>query len=267
MDMEGRPISTEISQRMLNFLTSLGWSIDCLKGNLLTSLVDAEGNKIFYELGRHNIELATKASTVDQILPLTQSCLNQLYEAAQTVGAVPYFNPVLPSDEDLLVIPDERDSVWLQLDGREALAPLARISAVQFTFSVSPQDAINVLNKFGHQINSFLTDFPQDAVWKQYITNSQANYQQNRYGGPLTFESMDEYCQALACHGVVRGTGLVPLENLNELDIPLHLRSIWWHFRLKRYGNSLCIEIRPIARKTDSKLETQLEKVLAIVSS
>ena len=195
VDNEGNPISTQASQQILAYLVEWDWSVDSKKGNLITTLVDSSGNKIFYELGRHNIEVATIASTRDQVLGVTQMCLDQLYEAAREVSAVPYFAPILTGEEDLLVIPDERDAIWLKLDGRDALASLARISAVQFTVSVSSQDAVRILNAFGKQADLFLVDFPQDAVWKKYVEDSFAGYLSNRYGGPLVFESLDDYCQ------------------------------------------------------------------------
>ena len=265
VDKDGKAVQTQTSQQMLNYLAENGWTVDCRKGNLITTLVDRDGNKIFYELGRHNMEVSTVASTPACVLDIAQKCLTQLYESARKVGSQPFFAPILFGDEDLLVIPDERDAIWLELDGRDALAPLARTSSVQFTISVSPQEAMGVLNKFGNRIDSFLLDFPQDAVWKRYIVDSSAKYLSDRYGGPLVFESLENYCQALVRHDVVQGARLVPFRDVSNLEVPLYLRSIWWHFRLKRYGNALCIEVRPMARRADEQFQQQLDKVLAIV--
>ena len=265
VDKDGKAVQTQTSQQMLRYLAENGWKVDCRKGNLITTLVDQNGNKIFYELGRHNMEVSTAASTPTRVLDVANSCLAQLYAAARKFGAEPFFAPILNGDEDLLVIPDERDAVWLELDGRNALAPLARTSSVQFTVSVSPQDAMKILNKFGKEISSFLVDFPQDTVWKRYIVDSSAKYLSNRYGGPLAFESLEDYCQALARHDVVQGVRLVPFQDVSNLEVSLYLRSIWWHFRLKRYGNALCIEVRPMARRADEQFQHQLDKVLAIV--
>lgn len=265
VDENGQAVQTQTSQQMLGWLVENGWKVDCRKGNLITTLVDQDGNKIFYELGRHNMEVSTIASTQTRVLGVVRECLAQLYEAANSIGAMPFFAPILNGKEDLLVIPDERDAIWLELDGRDALAPLARTSSVQFTVSVAPQDALEILNKFGERLDSFLADFPQDAVWKKYIAESSAKYLSNRYGGPLVFDSLSDYCRALARHDVVRGARLVPYQNVSDLDVPLYLRSIWWHFRLKRYGNALCIEVRPMARRTDDQFSLQLEKVLQVV--
>ncbi|PJA94336.1 MAG: hypothetical protein CO133_00115, partial [Candidatus Komeilibacteria bacterium CG_4_9_14_3_um_filter_37_5] len=156
------------------------------------------------------------------------------------------------------LIPDERDAIWLELDGRTALAPLARIASVQFTISVSPNNAINILNKLSSCLDIFLQDYPQDQVWKRYIRDSAAKYRSDRYGGPLAFSSLGDYCCSLIQHDVVQGSHLVPFAKVSHIDIPLYLRSIWWYFRLKRYGNSLCIEVRPMARKEDKEILRQL---------
>lgn len=264
LNEDNEPISVQTSQQMLLHLVKNGWDAVSRKGSLLTTLADRDGNKIFYELGRHNIEIATTVSTPESVVGITQQCLDQIYEAGVTAGAHPYFAPILNGNEDLLVIPDERDATWLELDGRDALAPLARTSSVQFTISVAPNEVMGILNKFGKHIGSFLIDFPQDAVWKRYIVDSSAKYLSNRYGGPLAFESLEDYCQALARHDVVQGAHLVPFQNVSNLEVSLYLRSIWWHFRLKRYGKALCIEVRPMARRTDEQFQHQLDKVLGI---
>lgn len=267
VDKNGTAIQTQTSQQILGRLAQNGWTIDCRKGNLITTLVDQNGNKIFYELGRHNMEVSTVASTPTLVLGVGQKCLAQLYEAGQMFDAEPYFGPILESEEDLLVIPDERDAIWLELDGRSALAPLARTSSVQFTISVAPQEAIRILNKLGERLDVFMVDYPQDTVWKRYIVDSSAGYRSDRYGGPLAFESLEGYCSALARHDVVQGARLVKFSDVSDLDVSLYLRSIWWYFRLKRYSNALCIEVRPMARREDGQFQHQLEKVLQIFGS
>ncbi len=235
VDIDGNPIQVATSQKLLGLLAKQGWRVVSRKGKLITTLEDRFGNKIFYELGRHNLELSTIATNLKEILRIVRTCLGQMYTAGEKVQAFPYFAPVLTGTEDLLVIPDERDATWLELDGRAALAPLARTASVQFTFAVDPVQAIRILNKFGQNISAFLADYPQDAIWRKYIRTSSAEYQPTRYGGPLVFSCLQEYCDQLMSHDVVQGTKLVPFAEVADLDIPLFLRSIWWHFRLKRY--------------------------------
>ncbi len=266
IDGKGHPITTETSQRMIAALTEDGWRAECRKGNLITELADSHGNRILYELGRHNIEISTAPSLPTDVLNAVRGCLVDLYRVGRQFDAEPYWEPILPGDDDLLVVPDERDAVWLELDGREALMPLARTSAVQFTLSVAAGDAIRILNRLGERIGSFLADYPQDAVWREYIRQSHAGYRQDRYGGPLAFNTLEDYCRSLAEHSVVSGARLVPFSEVIDLDIPLFLRSIWWYFRLKRYGNDLCVEIRPLPRRGDDAIGHQLEWVLSTIS-
>ena len=262
----GEPISVEPSQAILRRLVEglRGWRISKTKGELITELIEDNGSVLSYELGRHNIEFSSAPLTTSSIPFLPRMGLENLYFFAEELGAYPYFAPVLPGSEDLLVIPDERDANWLKLDGRDALSPLARTSSVQFTISVSPNDAINILNGLGSNLDKFLLNYPQDLVWKQYIASSQANYRSDRYGGPLIFANLDNYCELLGRNNVIQGTQLIPLSQVTELDIPLYLRSIWWHFRLKRYGNSLCIEVRPLPRLNDNRFEDQFRQVTNI---
>lgn len=243
-----------------------GWQVSVTKGDLITTLTDNKGNQFFYELGRHNIELSAAATSKDKVISSAMAFLDQLYACAKPCGAFAYHGPVLDTNEDLLVIPDERDATWLKLDGRTALASLARTSSVQFTFSVNPDDAIPLLNRLGWQAHLMLDDYPQDKIWRGYITKSRANYLSNRYGGPMFFDSLEDYCLNLVQHDVVSGPRLVPYADCPEINIPLFLRSIWWHFRLKRYNNDLCIEVRPMPRRSDDHIKQQFETLLGIVS-
>ena len=102
-------------------------------------------------------------------------------------------------------------------------------------------------------------------MWRAYIAESKANYRSDRYGGPLQFESILDYCMRLSKHDVVQGATLVPFDAVGEIDIPLYLRSIWWYFRLKRYGKALCVEVRPLPRRADELLQSQLEKVFDLM--
>ncbi|NTW61443.1 hypothetical protein HGB24_02015 [Candidatus Saccharibacteria bacterium] len=265
VDSSGVAISTEVSQRILADLVRRGWSIEASRSNLITAIVDHQGNKMLYELGRHNIEVATVATLPQKIASITRDCLGQLHDSANRFGAYGHFAPIFNTDEDLLVVPDERDANWLKLDGRETLAPLARTSSVQFTLSIAPPDAINVINRLGKQIDCFLSDYPQEAIWRTYIARSHANYLAERYGGPCQFESIVDYCNQLARHDVVSGEKLIPLAAVDNLDVSLFLRSIWWYFRFKRYGSSLCVEVRPMPRLSDEKISDQLKMVVDII--
>lgn len=263
---DGRPASLQQSQGIFRELATDGWSVRCRKGAFVTEIVDGGGNRLLYELGRQNIELSTAPARHSQIVYRARAVLERLYIAARVHGLQPHFVPILDTTEDLLVIPDERDATWLALDGRAALAPLASISAVQFTVGISVEQAIPVLNRLGESIGSFLADYPQDQIWRRYIRDSLAGYDPQRYGGPLRFADFEGYCQELSRQAVIQDSVLVPFQNAASLDIPLYLRSIWWYFRLRRYGDQLCIEVRPLPRRGDARFDEQLSFVLNTIN-
>ena len=255
VDEKGEPITVGKSQEVLRLMCDEnGWKISKVKGELVAEIVDSFGNRILYELGRQNLEFAAAPSDRSGVY-LLGDLLKELYKSAQKAAAFPVFKPVLETRDDLLIIQDEGDATWRELDGREALELLARISAVQFTISVpSPGSAIGCLNMLGENIGKFLRLYPQEEYWRRYINESKANYHALRYGGPLFFKDLKDYCEQLAKHDVVVGPKLVPFEEVENLDIPLFLRSIWWYFRLKRYGDNLCIEVRPLGRWDDRSI-------------
>lgn len=263
LDQRGEPVTLDVSRQILGSMIGAGWQVGAFQDGYPSVLVDDKGNRLLHELGRHNIELASAPFAPDEVLHETRACLEQLYKAARKAGAEPFFEPVLAGEEDLIALTDARDTEWRRLDGPEALALLARISSVQFTISVSQEDAVPVLNRLGARVAEFLADFPQDKVWQQYMAMSHAGYRSDRYGGPLEYASIEDYVTKLVRQDVVIDGKLVPVGQVQDLEIPLYLRSVWQHFRLRRYGDVLCIEVRPLARRDDAHLETQLARVLA----
>ena len=105
------------------------------KGSQIVKLQDKDGNILTYDLGWQNIELCTVPMSQYNIIAHAQRLLQEIYDLAEAGNAHPYFVPILNSNDDLLIVPDERDQIWVDLDGREALAPLARISSMQFTIT------------------------------------------------------------------------------------------------------------------------------------
>lgn len=265
---KGEPISLAQSQKMIILLCNeYGWFAGKARNDLLISIFNRDGNRILYELGRQNIELSSAPGDPVNVFLETKAILEQIYSAGARVGTFPLFQPILNTDEELLVIPDERDAIWLELDGRQALELLSRTSSVQFTVSVPLADAIKCLGKLGKNLPKFLADYPQEEYWKKYIRTSKAGYDSLRYGGPIYFESLEHYCSELVKNKVVAGPKLVPYQDVVDLDIPLYLRSIWWYFRLRRYGDTLCIEVRPIGRRSDDKFAEQMRMVFEILDS
>lgn len=262
IDELGTPVSLATSQQILRVLAATGWTVCDTKNGLITALHNKAGDRLLYELGRQNIELATTPGTATSITRQARVVLDELYEAARTCNAYPFFAPVLATQEDLLVVPDERDATWIELDGRAALMPLATISSVQFTVEVSVEEAPRALSRLRADVDMFLKDYPQDAIWKTYIESSRAGYRTDRYGGPCVETTLDMYCRDLLEHDVVTPSGLMSHQRVPTLDLSLFVRSIWWYFRLRRYGDRLCIEVRPLPRRSDDHFDAQLALVL-----
>jgi hypothetical protein len=275
----GEPIKLYDSQYLFECLANNGWSAaeeKKLRSSdvIITKIRNSDGDTWSYELGRHNLELSVHPVREEKLLKTARELLTQMYKitdhrcrfwsTGQTIS--PLFQPTMAWSEDLLAIPDERDATWLKLDGRKALNFLAKTASVQFMFTVSPDEAIAKLNNLNRNLPRFLSDgegYPQAKWWEEYIRLSHAGYRPDRFGGPQHFESLEDYCKQLSTHGVVTPGGLVPFHDAGNIDTGLYVRSVWWHFRLRRFGNNLCIEVRPQPRLEDDKFSFQFGCVKA----
>lgn len=266
VDPAGQPADVQATQEVMErLLQRRRFKVIGSKGNLITEISDDDGNRVLYELGRQNLEVACAPTARHDVVSATRRMLDMVYDEARRENLSPVFAPVLETEQDLIIVADERDQVWDQLDGRAALAPLAKISSVQFTVEVDPLQAITIINRLNASRESFLKDYHQEKIWRTYIRDSNAGYDPLRYGGPQAFLGLEHYCAMLAKHHAVQGPRLVPIDRVENLDIPLYIRSIWWYFRLRRYGNRLCIEVRPLARRGDDRLQDQFSMVLDIM--
>lgn len=251
---DGTPITETVSQCILN--STAGKPNDCT---------------LKLELGRQKIEINIAPQlTFKMLWPRVQNGLSWLYGIAKQYNAKPCFQPEFIWSGGLLYVQEERDALWLQLDGRNALEHLCRCSSVQFTVDVNPQDAIRVLNALlGYPPLRAEYDL-NELLWRRYMTESKANYLPHRYGGPASFKSIDDYVNKLVEHDVVMHKGkpvrLRPKE-VPDLDINLYLRSIWWHYRLRRYGNALCIELRTFPRQNDEIIPRVCERVFRTIQN
>lgn len=202
------------------------------------------------ELGRQKIELAIAPGPIEETLTRARLATDQLYADAAELGAKPYFME-FGTNHDLLWVAEERDEIWVQLDGREALEELCRCSSVQFTINVTPSNAISVINKLWENWVHTWDYWQSDEKWRNYIQMSAAGYREDRYGGPRRFKDLADYVNQLKKHRVVMHQDQpcnLPFDEVDSPDIELFLRSIWWHYRLRRYGDQLTVEIRPFRR-------------------
>ena len=132
---------------------------------------------------------------------------------------------------------------------------------------VNPRNAIEILNTLSQNgIHEFDYE-PNDRRWQRYIAMSRAGYAPDRYAGPLGFDDLTNYATKLARHHVVIHQGQPVRRRIYELPKPnveLFLRSVWWHYRLRRYLNTLTVEIRPFARRGDDRIERYWQEVAPI---
>lgn len=265
VNKNGNAISLKCSQKILKSLIKNGWNLSKQKNGLITELVK-NGSTIQYELGRQNLELSTPPAPSDKLLRLINLQLEELYNAASLCKASPFFSPIIQSNENLLVLPDERDASWIKLDGQVALNLLAKTASVQFTIETSGTgQAITFLNILAEKRKILLkmNQYSQEELWKEYISQSLANYRRDRYG-VIRPVDIKEYVYLLSLHDIVKNGQLYRFNKVDH-DIDLFLRSIWWNFRLRRYSNRLCLEIRTLARRDDMQIQKDLNAVLNII--
>ncbi|HEX3082843.1 MAG TPA: hypothetical protein VHQ86_06395 [Candidatus Saccharimonadia bacterium] len=266
----GRQVGCEVETDFVDAITRAPISAAVSRKILAARAGRPEGCEQKLELGRQKIELAIAPSpSAYELIERTHASLAWLYGVAGEHGAVPLFEPEISWAGDLLdVSSDPRDQVWIQLDGHPALEELCRCSSVQFTVDVHPGDAVDVLNAlWGARLHE--RDYaPNDRRWRAYIGRSAAGYRPDRYAGPRGFDSLEDYVQQLVRHDVVMHQGrpvrLSPLE-VPDLDLDLFLRSVWWHYRLRRFGGTLAVEVRPLARRHDDDIRVAWKAVATAI--
>lgn len=263
VDDRGTPISAETSAKLQAANTSdLPWGLTI-------------------DLGRQLFELQIAPCTsAAKLVETTQSALDWLYTIAAPQGAFPLHAPILEWEGPLLWEPNTqgdanavRDSAFIQLDGRPALELLCRAASVQFTFDVNPSDAVLLLNALA-TAKLHKRDYPNDQMWRDYITLSRAGYTAERYGGPKKFNSIKDYAIYIARQPIIMQNGQIcrPTRAIGELGdshqaLNNALRNVWNFYRLRRYGNKLTIEVRPFSRRGDDKIAVDLALLEQIVRS
>ncbi len=208
------------------------------------------------ELGQQMLELNLDPQrSRDDLFGTMYEGLYWLYGIAAEYGAFPLTQPDFDPASGLLVTAeDPRDDLWLQMDGRGPLEQLTRCSSVQFTVDVNPEDAIPFLNNARGVSAQYRAN---NMRWEQYIAGSRANYRADRYKGPSNFADMGDYVRQLTQNNVVMEQGRAhnePIENFEDFDRDLFLRSVWWGNRLRRYGDTLAVEMRQFGRCPDENI-------------
>lgn len=235
----------------------------------LSILATLEGRPPFcshkLELGRQKIEVAVSPQRSPEVLlERAHDALEWLYGVAARHGVYPRFDPDFASDEELLLITNDRDERWAHLDGPLALEELCRCSSVQFTLDVNPNDAIARINSLWRSRLHEVDYETNVARWGKYLRASRAHHPPSRFAGPSGFSDLEEYSRILGEYPVLmqgEGASSAKPNDVDELDIDLFLRSVWWHHRLRRFGNTLALEVRPLSRRSDVELVEQWKRV------
>ncbi|MBD3281375.1 hypothetical protein GF391_01375 [Candidatus Uhrbacteria bacterium] len=275
----GRPICRETSQKMLlRLVSSSAWKIKEIKGDTIVRLAQAESTLIF-DLGWNNVELVTPTWPADRFLfeglAWTNARLTELYAAAEYYNARPaktcYDGH---ADLDTLVMPDERDQIWTELDG-PILCSLGHIASVHVNIDLK---SMSEGFEFIKQLNKFYKDhdWPPKKVreiWERYIAKSYAEYEPTRYGPPP--ETRSDYLRQLAGYKVMMNTSrdgelqrMTKAETFYQIpivDYELFVRSVWWWNRLRVRNNHLVLEARGIPRGNDTHLRRDVADVLSLL--
>ena len=261
VDVRYQPISYLISQGMMQHLRDvLDWQVAAQKNGVIVRLEKA-GFAISYELGWNNFELTTPAyDLAEDVFREHDQMLKELYQAGEDYAAQPLAESAQGSWDhhfsDTLMIPDQRDKIWLKLDG-EALFGLGHIAAVHFNLDLkSIPEGMAWIRKLNHFFVEAGWPPPYNLlVWRKYIQESLVGYDEKRYG-PAP-DDFGEYCHTLSSFAVVmerQGKDLhianppLPFYRRQNPDIDLFLRSVWWYPRLRVRNGNLVLEIRDVPR-------------------
>jgi hypothetical protein len=229
------------------------------------------------EVGAGNLEIISPARPVDELDTLLDDVLahlEDLYAAAADIGAAPVAAPHDGHpDVDNIILDNERDRQWVDIDGREALRELAHIASVHVTVDLCSIDEgfafIRELNDLARE-----RDWPPELVrasWQRYLQRSRCNYAAERFGqAPESFAS---YLELLRGFRVVVDRGpdgqlrrreepprLADVES--DVDLPTFLGTVWLDTRLRRMNDTLALEARFVPRTTDEALRHDVGAVL-----
>lgn len=266
---DGQPADAAACQSVFDLFARTGWRA-IRDGEWINSVVHQDGTVIKLEQGYHCLEVVSPPLPHHLLIDQVHTKLQLLYRMLDKYGLEPVFKPLYESEENLLAPEDPRSALWLELDGVESGNLAARTASVQFTKQVTVESAIPILNQLNAARGAFLHDYPQAELWHEHMATSFAGYRHDRFGGPGYFCSLQHYCSLLAEHSVIVGQRLVPFAeaDLSTTEaLELFVKSVWWFFRLKRYGDALCIEVRPLPRRHDAQLIHQLQQVRRIMSN
>ena len=277
IDASGEPLDEAQGRGVFAALRESGWRPD---GDGPSARWDLrrEGFLITPEVGAGNIEMITpprQVRAVDRLVDETADRLEALYEAAKAERARPIFGAYDGAQHvDNILLPDERDHKWAQVDGRPALKHLGHIASVHVTLDVaSLEEAFD----WTAAVNDLARDrgWPAaetERVWSDYLTASRVDYDPGR-AGPAP-ESFDAYIEKLqSFHVVMDRTESGELRRLGPdpprladieatVDLPTFLRTVWLQTRLRVIEGRLALEVRVVPRRSDEALARDVRELL-----
>lgn len=277
VDEQGRPLDVERAEQIFEAMVERGWS-PAGDGALLQVGVCRDGFRIIPEVGAGNLELISPPAPVAQFddqLQRVEEGLVELRQAAASRGAHPVEASYDGYSEiDNVVLGEERDRRWAEVDGIEALKYLGHISSVHVTLGLSSIDEafrfIGAMNRLAEERGWPVR--PVEAIWRRYLEESRFDYDPRRFGpAPEGFEA---YLAQIEQFRVVMDTGdegeLVEMtpgaprlrEVASTCNLPMFLGTVWFHTRLKVIDGQLGLEVRFIPRREDAALAGDVREVL-----
>ncbi len=279
VDRAGYPISLRVSKKIMDTLvTELGWHIAAMTplGHIIA--VKSRLGIFKYDSGWNLFELNTRPALVSEIAELWETVEGadcDLRKAADLCDAVVLQSHIDNSNENTLLLADERDRLFAQLDGK-ALIELAHIASVHVNVEcASTTEAFQWIN--GLEDLYAKEGWPRQEskqAWRRFLIGSRAGYEPGRFGQPP--KDFEDYCHRLSGYRVfVDGYNdrLIavdppkPFEFIEDANIELFLRSVWWLSRLRVRNESLVLEIRPIPRQGDAATRNSVMTVLDFLKS
>ncbi len=278
VDRAGYPISLNVSKKIMETLVmEFGWHTAAVTpmGHIIA--VQSRLGTFKYDSGWNLFELNTVPIFVSEIPELWKSIERanfDLRKAADVCDAVVLQSHIDKSNEDTLLLADERDRLFALLDGK-ALIGMAHIASVHVNVEcASPTEAFQWINKLEHLYAK--EGWPRqesEEAWRRFLVRSHARYEPDRFGEPPKY--FEDYCQRLSKYRVFvdgdneRVNAVVPpqpFEYMQDANIELFLRSVWWLSRLRVRSGRLVLEIRPIPRESDADIKKSVMTVLDVLN-
>jgi hypothetical protein len=278
-DRGSAPITKDQSQVMMNQLVACGWTIAESKQGMTTKLVKSLPGRgdffVFYELGWNNVEVVTPTYSICDRAGLLQDVrgdiLPEVYEVSPCGPLGDYCD--FSENEDTLMLPDQRDQIWLKLDG-DVLPVLGHIASVHINIDLCSIaegfEFMRLTNQMYRQM-----DWPPKVVadiWSRYIGESLADYEVGRYGLPPG--NFEDYISRLSGYKVFMNTlgGQLsvlsdpkPFCDTSDVDLDMFLRSVWWWNRLRVRNGQLVLEIRGIPRGSDDQMVVDCQDLFSLL--